>query len=191
MRSRSFSVRGECFSSCYICLNFRNLFKSSLLLGKMSDLEFKVYGISNSKLKSLNFFVWLGYLPCKIRMADISLFAGDSMQPSYTQKRTVERILWLLVTRCGHGLSYLEKGVGICGGVWVQCTWHFKLYRDLCRSSSNILTVMIILRGLGSHELYHLNPHDNAKNLSWPFWKKSVPVSKITPFSSWEQETYV
>ena len=55
MRSRSFSVRGECFSSCCICLNFRNLFKSSLLLGKMSDIEFKVYGISSSKLKFVNF----------------------------------------------------------------------------------------------------------------------------------------
>ena len=49
-------------------------------------------------------------------------------------------------------------------------------------SSSNVSTFMIILRRLRRRKLYHLNSHDNAKNLSWRFWKKSVQVSKITSF---------
>ena len=56
------------------------------------------------------------------------------------------------------------------------------------RSFSKFSTIMIIPRGLGSRKHYHLNPHDHAKNLFSRFWKKSVPVSNITPF--WEQKTY-
>ena len=56
-------------------------------------------------------------------------------------------------------------------------------YRDLWLSGYNISTFMIKLRRLVCRKNYYLNPHDNAG-----VWKKSVLVSKITPF--WQQKTY-